>query len=171
MGVTIALHERGLHVHCVECDELAVQYARRRIARMADTSIRAHALRANARAPRFLPLTPDDSNCRWSIPNSAPKRLKLVHEGGSLLPFVTFHSDSNGLQRIRQTVALAPQLLASRGAVEQAEDQEQPARAILARHGLNTAQTFINSASYGYTNRAVKTVARQPYNIAPRRCA
>ena len=160
IGLSIARRRADLSVTCVERDELAVNYLRRNIERMASKGVQVDCFSADVGDEKKFS---DFTNKVGLIVANSPyvsKHQVLLPEWSDHHPLDAVYSGRDGLELIRKITQLATNLLHVGGwlAIEHGEDQAEAVQELFAENGLVRTQTHINEIFSDMTGSAVMTV-------------
>jgi release factor glutamine methyltransferase len=130
IGLAIARRRPDLKVTCVEFYEIAVQYLKRNIDRLACNGIRVNHLQADIRDEQAFTRFTHQVGLIVANPPYVPQAQELLPEWSDHHPQASVYSGADGLELIRQIISLANQLLSREGwlVIEHGEEQAQAVR-------------------------------------------
>ncbi|AZF42231.1 Para-amino-L-phenylalanine methyltransferase [Pseudomonas sp. R1-43-08] len=162
IGLAIARRRPDLDVTCVEFEQVAVNYLKRNIARLATKNVHVNALQADIRESKAFAHFGEQIGLIVANPPYVPRKMQLQPEWGDHHPTAAVYSGADGLDLIRQITALAITLLISGGwlVIEHGEDQAQVIRKLFGQHQLTEIQTVIDRKSSDATGTSVITIGR-----------
>jgi release factor glutamine methyltransferase len=160
IGLAIARRRPDLKVTCVEFDEIAVQYLKRNIDRLACTGIQVNHLKADIRDELAFTRFTHQVGLIVANPPYVPRSQVLLPEWSDHHPQASVFSGADGLELTRQIILLANQLLSCEGwlFIEHGEEQAQAVRELFKQSQLTNIQTVIDKEASDASGSSVMTV-------------
>ncbi|KQN45012.1 modification methylase hemk precursor [Pseudomonas sp. Leaf48] len=160
IGLAIARRRPDLKVTCVEFDEIAVQYLKRNIDRLAGRKIRVNHLQADIRDEQAFKRFTHEVGLIVANPPYVPQSQELLPEWSVHHPQASVYSGTDGLELIRQIISLADQLLSREGwlVIEHGEAQAQAIRELFKQSQLTNVQTVMDKEASDASGSSVMTV-------------
>jgi len=164
IGLAIARRRPDLDVTCVEFDAIAIQYLKRNIDRLSFKGVHADHLQADIRDEKALAQFDQQIDLIVANPPYVPQAQELLPEWGEHHPPASVYSGADGLELIRQIIALADRLLVRDGwlVMEHGEDQAEALRELFRRAHLVEIQTVIDKDQSDASGSSVMTIGRKP---------
>jgi release factor glutamine methyltransferase len=144
----------------VEFDEIAVQYLKRNIDRLACKGIRVNHLQADIRDEQAFRQFTHEVGLIVANPPYVPHSQELLPEWSDHHPQASVYSGADGLELIRQIILLANQILSREGwlVIEHGEEQAQAVRELFKQSQLANIQTIIDKEASDASGSSVMTV-------------
>jgi release factor glutamine methyltransferase len=160
IGLAIARRRPDLKVTCVEFDEIAVQYLKRNIDRLACKGIRVNHLQADIRDEQAFTRFTHEVGLIVANPPYVPQSQELLPEWSDHHPQASVYSGVDGLELIRQIISLANQLLSREGwlVIEHGESQAQAVRELFKQSQLTNIKTVIDKEASDASGSSVMTI-------------
>lgn len=160
IGLSIARRRSDLSVTCVERDEVAVNYLRRNIERMASKGVQVSSFSADVSDAEVFSKFFSRVGLVVANPPYVSKHQVLLPEWSDHHPLDAVYSGQDGLELIRKIILLASSLLHVGGwlAIEHGEDQVGAVQDLFAGSGFVKTQTHIDEIFSDMTGSAVLTV-------------
>lgn len=160
IGLAIARRRPDLKVTCVEFDEIAVQYLKRNIDRLACKGVRVNHLQADIRDKQAFTRFTHQVGLIVANPPYVPQAQELLPEWSDHHPQASVYSGADGLELIRQIISLASQLLSREGwlVIEHGEEQAQAVRELFKQSQLTKTQTIIDKEESDASGSSVMTI-------------
>ncbi|WP_456022528.1 HemK/PrmC family methyltransferase [Pseudomonas protegens] len=164
IGLAIARRRPDLDVTCVEFDPIAIQYLKRNIDRLSFKGVHADHLQADIRDEKAFAQFDQQIDLIVANPPYVPQAQELLPEWGEHHPHASVYSGADGLELIRQIIALADRLLVRDGwlVMEHGEDQAEALRELFRRAHLAEIQTVIDKDQSDASGSSVMTIGRKP---------
>ncbi|MDI3271614.1 HemK/PrmC family methyltransferase [Pseudomonas sp. AL03] len=160
IGLAIARRRPDLKVTCVEFDEIAVQYLKRNIDRLACKGGQVNHLQADIRDKQAFTRFTDQVGLIVANPLYVPQFQELLPEWSDHHPRVSVYSGTDGLELIRHIISLANQLLSREGwlVIEHGEEQAKAVRELFKQSQLTNTQTVIDKEASDASGSSVMTI-------------
>ncbi|MHC8411701.1 HemK/PrmC family methyltransferase [Pseudomonas sp. Hz4] len=160
IGLAIARRRPDLKVTCVEFDEIAVQYLKRNIDRLACKGGQVNHLQADIRDKQAFTRFTDQVGLIVANPPYVPQFQELLPEWSDHHPRVSVYSGTDGLELIRHIISLANQLLSREGwlVIEHGEEQAKAVRELFKQSQLTNTQTVIDKEASDASGSSVMTI-------------
>lgn len=160
IGLAIAQRWPQCHVTCIELDEIALQYLKRNVNRLADKGVRVSVLSEDLRNPNALEDFLDMTDLVVANPPYVPEQAVLLPEWQNHHPRKSVYASHDGLDLIQSITSRAFFLLRNGGwvAVEHGESQAEDVRAVFLRNKLANIQTINHADFADASGAAVITV-------------
>ena len=160
IGLAIARRRPDLNVTCVEFDEIAVQYLKRNIDRLACKGVRVSHLQADIRDDRAFTQFTHQVGLIVANPPYVPQAQELLPEWSDHHPRASVYSGVDGLDLIRQIISLASRILSCQGwlVIEHGEEQAQAVRELFEQGQLSNIHTKIDKEASDASGSSVMTV-------------
>ncbi|WP_323160539.1 HemK/PrmC family methyltransferase [Pseudomonas fluorescens] len=164
IGLAIAQRRPDLDVTCVEFDPIAVQYLKRNIGRLSCKGVHASHLQADVRDEQAFVQFDQHVDLIVANPPYVPQAQELLPEWGEHHPQASVYSGADGLELIRQIIALANRLLVPDGwlVIEHGEDQAEAVRELYRCDHLSDVRTVIDKDESDASGSSVMTIGRKP---------
>lgn len=167
IGLAIARRRPDLDVTCVEFEQVAVDYLKRNIARLATRNVQVNALQADiCDSTAFAGFT-HRTGLIVANPPYVPQHMQLQPEWGDHHPVAAVYSGTDGLDLTRQIIALATTLLMPDGwlVIEHGEDQAHAVRELFEQHRLTGIRTVVDRQASDTTGTSIMTVGRLSIDV------
>ncbi|MCT8946930.1 HemK/PrmC family methyltransferase [Pseudomonas sp. A1437] len=164
IGLAIARRRPDLKVTCVEFDPIAVQYLKRNIDRLSCKGVQANHLCADIGDEQAFAPFEKQIGLIVANPPYVPQAQELLPEWGEHHPQASVYSGTDGLEMIRQIIALADRLLVRDGwlVMEHGEGQAEAVRELFRRDHLTDIETVIDKDESDASGSSVITIGRKP---------
>lgn len=160
IGLAIARRRPDLDVTCVEREDVAVNYLKRNIARLATKNVQVSAAQADVYDTKAFARFRQQVGLIVANPPYVPQKAQLQPEWGDHHPKAAVYSGTDGLDLTRQIITLATTLLTPDGwlVIEHGEDQASAVRELFEQHQLTEIRTVIDRQASDTTGTSVMTV-------------
>ncbi|MEB0223907.1 HemK/PrmC family methyltransferase [Pseudomonas sp. 10S4] len=165
IGLAIARRRPDLKVTCVEVDEIAIQYLKRNVDRLANLGIQANHMQADILNTRAFTQFKNQVGLIVANPPYVPQFQELLPEWSNHHPKASVYSGTDGLELIRQIILLASELLSLEGwlAIEHGEEQAIAVRDLFEQRGFTNTQTIIDKETSDASGSSVMTTGCKSY--------